>query len=120
MAKSTRSEPKPTESHHEPAVYDTEGRLRMVADGLSATFESLTADLHGNGEHPSAVSDIARIGTALTTTLAELRQHAKIAGRAIESIPIERIVAHLKTLDSEQRGRVCREISDDEDTRSVL
>lgn len=111
---------KPKRIAAEAAPYDTESRLRMVADGLSETFESLTSALHGNGEHGSQVADIARISTALTTALAELRQHTKARARELSTVPIDQIVTYLKGLPERTREDICREVSGSDDEEPLL
>lgn len=98
------------------AGYDIEGRLRMIADGLSETFEAL----RGGGEHPSAIADIARIATSLTATLGELRQNAKAVRRELALVPHDELVAYLRGLPEDERRDLCREVLGSDDMEPVL
>lgn len=103
-----------------PPAYDTEAKLRMLADGFSDTFATILGSLNKDGVHEWTLKQLARTGTALTSTLAELRQHAKASARAIESLPVEQLVARLKTLDPDQRRNVCRELMEEDAEGPVL
>lgn len=107
-------------TNHKSSNYDTEAKLREVVDGLSATFQSLTDNLHGEGEHPSVVADIARIGTALTSALAELRQHAKADRRALASFSVDQILDHLRTLPITERLEIAETLSGARDGEALL
>ena len=89
-------------------AYDTESVLRTTADKLSGMLDSI--ETHGDDEHPSIVADVARIATALTTTCAELRQHAKARVREIASIPLDQIIAYLLTLSEAKRQDIAKQI----------
>ncbi len=100
-----KPKPKPPQS----APYDTESVLQAVAEKLREILDSMKT--HGDGEHPAVVADIARISVALTTTCAELRQSAKARVREISTIPIDQIVAYLRTLPMETRLDIARDLT---------
>jgi hypothetical protein len=74
---------------------DTEQTLREIAEKLREAMNSI--ELHGDGEHDSTISNLCRVTTSLTTTLAELRQHDKAKQRALDEYPTEEILEHLRT-----------------------
>ena len=94
--------------------------IQLVIDGLSALFKSLTDGLHGDGEHSSVVQEVCRVGTALSVALGEQRQRTKARHRELAAIPIEMIVAHLKTLPDEARRDVCRDVLGTDNEEGIL
>jgi len=98
--------------------YDTESILRTTAEKLRACLEGM--ETHGDGEHPAVVADIARISTALTTTCAEIRQHAKAAVREVAAIGVDAIVVYLKTLPMDARKEIARDLAGEDDEAPLL
>jgi len=101
-----------------PKSFDTEQCLAETAEKLREVLRSI--ETHGDGEHQSTIGDIARVATALTTTCAELRQHAKAAARAIADIPLEQLLAHIKTLPEQVRQDFCRDVLGSDDQEPLL
>lgn len=98
--------------------YDTESALITTAKKLQGVLKAM--ETGEEGSHPSIVSDIARISTALTTTCAELRQCAKARAREISTIPIDQIIAFLRTFSDERRADIAREITGADDGEGLL
>lgn len=93
---------------------ETEALLHEVIAKLRECMASI--ELRGDGEHPATVGNLARISTALISAAAEMRQHEKRRADAVSSIPLDQIVAYLRTLPDVKRRDVCRDVlgSDDE------
>ncbi len=100
------------------APYDTKAVLQATAEKLRAVLESM--EIHGDGEHPAVVADIARISTALTTTCAEIRQSARSTVREVSSIPLDQIVTYLKTMSMADRADIARDLTGADDLEPLL
>ncbi len=96
-------------SKHVENDFDTETTLVQTATKLRDLLESI--DLHGDGEHPSTIQDIARITVALTQCCAELRQNAKARRRELAAYSLDEIRAYLHTLSDKQRRELGEELA---------
>ncbi len=101
-----------------PDGIDTGAELSATVVKLRAILNSI--ELHGEGEHPSTIQDVARISTALVTACAELRQHAKSARRQLASYTIDQILEHLKSLPEKLRDDVVCELTGSDREESLL
>ncbi len=102
----------------EQSRFDTREGLQAVAKKLRAVIDGF--ELHGDGEHPAVLSDLARISTALTTCYAEIRQAQKAEVREVHAIPLETILSYLRTLPESKRHDIAAELTNADAKESLL
>lgn len=89
--------------------YDTLGDLQATAAKLREALDGF--ELHGKGEHPAVMADLARLATALTTVNAEIRQAKKAVVREVSKIPLDALIAYLKSLPKDTKDGVVLEMT---------
>ena len=87
---------------------------------MSKMYSEESKKKMGDGEHKSTVMDLTALGRELVRACDSLRQFEKATERAVASIPLELVIAHLKTLDLEKRQHLCMEILGEDDERGIL
>ena len=112
MAKS-KAETAPTAS--EPRSLES---LQALASSLQALYDGV--ETHGSGEHAATIAAATALSREIRGVHGELRQLAKAEARAVESIPLDKVVAYLRTLPMKQRAQIAREVSGEQDEDGLL
>lgn len=99
---------------------EAETLLLATREKLQEMLDSVEALGEGEGIHDSTVKQVCRLSQAISANAAQLRQYEKTRKRAVASIPLEQIVAHLKTLPQTKRDEVCRAVSGADDDKALL
>jgi hypothetical protein len=78
------------------------------------------ADAEGAGFDKNAALASAAILRSLVSSEGERRQRAKQEVRTVASIPLDQIIAYLKTLPVDVRDALCRQVNGDGDDEGLL
>lgn len=122
-ARPRASSPVPTPSSTEASgdIFDSESMLRAAAWSMQLDLLALERVTATEADEVEAlVKNKSRLGAVISQIHAQLRQREKATERAAKTIPLEMIVAHLKTLDAEKRKHICAEIMGVDDEGPVL
>lgn len=89
-------------------------------ESLLGQLRAINSAQEGRGFDPEISMACAAVSRALTSVRSEQRQHAKAERRAIKDIPLDQIVAHLRSLPESKRRAVCSDILGLDDAEPLL